>query len=433
MAVATKGNSTMSKVKRKAPSWWSSPKKVIWNERQKKSREKQRQYEEQSAKLEKERDTWEQYQNKQMQIELARLMQNTKSASELMRSDNDRTEMILTFTLSQPYRVADTDRSFNAVMDRIISQANSLMFYVRKLSKSTRFKSDETKACRYKNRLHYHWALELQTSGDVHMHIVVSIYDDIDELVRLIQLVHDLRNRNLSLFFASRDNQSEYEVFPLGRTHFALSSHLKDDLFAYYKSKGIPIVSMEDKEDDTRMNYFLPSLSPEINIYSGRGTLLEFSDNKTMAKKYDTLRKYIISMTRAKFKLRTVQKAVSDAQRVHNLKGKFEGDETRAAEDVAVFEYLGLKLHSSSEMLFSKSMYQKIRKQLVSHKKRYKSLAQVTIDWCKGLLTVEGKQPDRVIRYRGEVIAVEPKKQKLLVDESYTEESNSYKFTKEGM
>ena len=421
----------MAKVKRKAPSWWSKHKKFIWDERQQKSRKKQRQYEEKSAKMTSARDTWEKYQNKQMQIELARLLQNTKSASELMRYDNDRTEMILTFTISSPYRVSDTDRNFNSVMDRIIGQANSLMFYVRKLSKSTLFDSDETKKCRYKNRLHYHWALELQTGGDVHMHIVVTIYDDIEELARLIQLVHDLRNRYLHPFFSGKDSQTE--IFPLGRTHFALSAHLKDDLFNYYRSKGVQITSMPDKEDDARMNYFLPSLSPEINIYSGKGTLLEFSDSETMAEKHGKLRKYIISMTRAKYKLRTVQKAVSDAQRVHNLKGKFEGDETRAAEDVAVFEYLGLKLHSSSEMLFSKSLYQKIRKQLISHKKRYKSLAQVTIDWCKGLLTVEGKQADRVIRYRGEVIAVEPKKQRLVADEFYADESNSYQRSKEGM
>jgi len=421
----------MLKEKRRAPTYWSQHKSFIWNDRQQESRTKQLQYEEKSAKMTSKRDTWEQYQNKQIQIELARLMQNTKSASELMRHYGDRTEMILTFTLSQPYRVADTNRSFNAIMERIITQANSLMFYVRKLSKSTQFKSDGSKECRYKNRLHYHWALELQTGGDVHMHIVVSIYNDIEELIRLIHLVHKLRNRYLHPFFTGKDLKTE--IYPLGRTHFALSAHLKDDLFKNYRSRGIQITSMPDKEDNTRMNYFLPSLSPDINIFSGIGTLLEFSDNKSMAEKYDTLRKYIISMTRAKFKLRTVQKAVSNVQRVHNLKGKFEGDETRAAEDVAVFEYLRLKLHSSSEMLFSKSLYQKIRKQLIEHKKKYKSLAQVTLDWCKGILTVEGNQSDRVIRYRGEIIAVEPKKQKIIVDEFCGEEINSYQLAKEGM
>ncbi len=72
---------------------------------------------------------------------------------------------------------------------------------------------------------------------------------------------------------------------------------------------------------------------------SRRATFLEFIDNKTMTEKHDKLRKYIISMTRVKFKLRTVQKAISDVQRIHSLKGKFEGDETRVAEDVAGFEY----------------------------------------------------------------------------------------------
>ena len=429
MAVATEGNSTMAKEKRRTPSWWSQHKKFIWNERQQKRREKQKQYEEESASMKHTRDSWKQYQDKQMQIELARLFQNTRSASELMRLDNNRTEMILTFTLSRPYRVEDTDKSFNAVMERITTQANSLKFYVRKLSKSTRFKSNEPKECRHKNRLHYHWALELQTGGDVHMHIVVSIYDDIEELVRLIKLVHGLRNRYLQPFVTGKDHKT---IYPLGRTHFALSAHLKDNFFSHYRSRGIQITSMSDKEDNTRTNYFLPSLSPKIDIYSGQGTLLEFSDNKSMAKKYDKLRKYIISMTRAKFKLRTVQQAVSNGQRIHNLKGKFEGDETRASEDVAVFVHLGLDLHYSTEMLFSKSLYQKIRKQLIAHKKKYKSLAQVTIDWCKGLLTVDGKQPNRVIRYRDEIIAVEPKMQKVVVDEFCDEEANSYQQAKEG-
>ncbi len=414
--------------------WWSKHKRFIWDERQKNIADKKLKYDEDSKILNKQRDTWEQYQYKQREIELARLMQNTKSASELMRSTGNRTEMILTFTIARPHRVEDTNKSFNAVMQRIINQTNSLMFYIRRLNKSTLFRSNETKECKYKNRLHYHWALELQTSGDVHMHIVVSIYDDIEELARLIKSIHDLKNRYLHSFNIYDKEKGNHEIYPLGRTHFSLSAHLKEDLFSYYRSKGIPITSMPDKEDNTRTNYFMQLLSPKINIYSGKSTLLEFSDNRTMSEKYDKLRNYIISMTRAKFKLRTVQRAISDSQRVHNLKGKFKGNETRAAEDIAVFEYLGLKLHSSSEMLFSKSLYQKIRTQLISHKKRYRSLAQVTIDCCKGLLTVEGEAPYRVIHYCGEIIAIEPKAQNLcLYHTPLLEPINSYKLTKDGI
>lgn len=423
----------MAKFNRKTLAWWAKHKKIIWDERQKTTALMQKKYESKTSGLTKGRYTWRQYQNKQMQIELARLMQNTKSASELMRLSNDRSEMILTFTIASPYRVVDTDKSFDSVMEKIMAQANSLVYHIRTLSKSTVFTNDQSKECAYKKRLHYHWALELQTGGDVHMHTVVSLYDDIEELARLIQLVHNMRNNHLEPIVTNRDKKFPCEIYPLGRTHFALSEHLKSQLLQYYHMKNIRVVSMADKENSSRTNYFIPSLSPKINIYSGAGTLLEFNDNKTLAEKYDSLRKYIISMTRAKFKLKTVQASVSNAQRVHNLKGKFEGQETRAAEDIAVFEYLGLKLHSSSQMLFSKDLYQKVRKQLILFKSRYKSLAQVTIDWCKGTLEIEGKSPHRVIKYRSEIIANEPSKKNITMDKSYDESANEYQLAKEGM
>ena len=420
-------------MKRQAPRWWSEHKTKIWNIQRQEQLERQLKYEKKVLESGKEQSTWKQYQYKQNQIELARLIQNTKSASELMRLNNDRTEMILTWTISQPFRVADTDKSFDSVMQRIRTQVKSLLHHMRTLSKSEVFASDETKECAYKKRLHYHWALELQTGGDVHMHIVVSIYDDIEELAKLVKLVHDMRNAYLDVNISERAKSRDEEIFPLGRTHFALSAHLKDGLLEHYRLNNVAITTMPDKEDPTRTNYFLPSLSPKIDIYSGRATLLEFNDNATMAEKYDHIRKYIISMTRAKFKLRTAQTAISDAQRTHNIKGKFEGDESRAAEDVAVFEFLGLKLHSSSQMLFSKSFYQKIRKQLIAFKSRYKSLAQVTVDWCAGNLVIDGREPDRVVTYRGQVVSVEPKRKKVDYSDYMNVSENEYALAKEGI
>ena len=275
--------------------------------------------------------------------------------------------------------------------------------------------------------------MELQTGGDVHMHIVVSIYNEVDELAKLVKLVHDIRNSHLDATVSQRAKNRGEKIFPLGRTHFALSAHLKDGLLEHFRSNNIAVTTMPDKEDHTRTNYFLPSLSPAIDIYSGRATLLEFNDNATMAEKYDSIRKYIISMTRAKFKLRTAQTAISNAQRTHNIKGKFEGDESRAAEDVAVFEFLGLKLHSSSQMLFSKSLYQKIRTQLTEFKSRYKSLARVTIDWCTGKLIVDGREPDRVVSYHGKVVAIEPKRERVDYSDYVDESSNEYARAKGGV
>lgn len=417
-----------------SPSWWKNHKQQIWNTQMKNIEKQQKNYDKKSAQLlakqGTQRDSWDAYQKKQKERELARLFQYTKSASTLMRKDKNRIELMLTFTLSQPYRVADTDKSFDAVMDRIKLQSDSILYHIRTLSKSTVFKSDDCKECAYKRRLHYHWALELQTSGDVHAHIIVSLYDDIEELAKLIDLVHNMRNGHIHPKITRRDRKYEYEVLPLGRTHFALSSHLKKGLLEHYANKGIHPKIMQDKEDANRENYFFPALSPNINIYSGTGTLLEFSSVQDMAERYDGLRKYIIHMTQVKFKLRTIQSAVSDAQRMHNIKGKFK-DESRAVEDIAVFEYLGLKLHASSQMLFPKNLYQSIRTQLIAFKVRYKYLSEVTIDWCEKKISIEGNSPYRIIYYGGEIIAKEKKeKQKIKIDMS--PDGNPYLNAKRG-
>jgi len=416
------------------PSWWDKHKNRIWTKELASIEKKRIAYDKKSAERLKskgtQRDSWDTYQKKEQERELAKLFQNTRSASALMRKDENRIELMLTFTISQPYRVADTDKSFDDVMQRIKLQADSMLYHIRTLSKSAVFKSDECPECAYKRRLHYHWALELQTSGDAHIHIVISIYDDIEELAKLIDLIHAMRNNHLHPKKTRRDRKYEYEVLPLGRTHFALSNHLKDRLLKHYRDRGIHYKMMTDKEDASRKNYFLPSLSPEIDIYSGTGTLLEFSTIEDMANRYDKLRKYIIQMTQVKFKLRTIQASVSDAQRMHNIKGKFE-TESRAAQDIAVFGYLGLKLHSSSQMLFHKSLYQRIRTQLIAFKTRYKHLSELTIDWCEGKIEIVGNTPYRDIQYKSESIAVESKpKKKIKIDMS--EDGNSYLKAKRG-
>lgn len=424
----------MAKKKTIAPVYWKKHKTKIWNAQIKKIEKKQREYDEKSAQLLKRkgtsRDSWDTYQKKQQDRELARLFQNARSASTLMRKDGNRIELMLTLTISQPYRVADTDKSFDEVMQRIKLQADSMLYHIRTISKSAVFKSDEYPECAYKRRLHYHWALELQTSGDAHIHIVVSIYNDIEELAKLIDLIHTMRNKHLHPKITRRDRKYEYEVLPLGRTHFGLSNHLKKKLLKHYSDRGIQYKMMKDKEDESRENYFFPSLSPKINIYSGTGTLLEFSSIEDMAQRYDRLRKYIIHMTKIKFQLRTFQASISDAQRIHNIKGKFE-DESRAVEDIAVFGYLGLKLHSSSHMLFPKSLYQRIRTQLIAFNVQYKYLSNVTIDWCKGKLKIAGSNYNKTIYYQNKTIAVERKpKQKIKIDVG--ENNNPYLQAKQG-
>jgi hypothetical protein len=145
----------------------------------------------------------------------------------------------------------------------------------------------------------------------------------------------------------------------------------------------------------------------------------------------------MLSLPKGKFKLKTIMTAVHTDTRRHNLKGKFKdpkgGDISRELEDIAVFEYLKIKMYSSSQMTFPHTLYQKMRKQLVAHSTKYESLAEITLDWCRGILSVEGKTPDRTISVYGDVIATEPKRIKMQVDDILLEGINGYQLAKEGM
>ena len=383
--------------------------------------------------------SWVRQEYKKQKVEFAKLYQYTKSSAELMHQHQDRISFMLTFTIASPHRVEDGDKSFDETMRIILQQAESLVYHMRTISKSEVFKSSILKECAYKKRLHYEWALELQADGNVHLHATVTLPNDVGEVMAFVELIHSMRNRHLESKETSRDKKGQ-SIMPLGRTHMALLDTMKEDILKYFREKGSPHKMMVDKADDEKENYFFPNLSPEISIYNGNGTLLEFIPMDDMLKNHKRLQKYMLSLPKGKFKLMT---AIHTETRRHNLKGKFKDpkgpDITRELEDIAVFEYLKIKMYSSSQMTFPHTLYQKMRKQLTEHSTKYESLAEVTLDWCKGVLSVEGKQPNRTISLYGETIAVEPKRVepqkivKIQVDDALLEGLNDYQLAKEGM
>ena len=343
---------------------------------------------------------------------------------------------MLTFTFSSPFRVEDGDNSFDETMRLIMQQADSLVYHMRTLGKSEVFKSkDIEKECAYKKRLHYEWALELQATANVHLHATISLPNNVNEVIAFIELIHSMRNRHLEMKVTSRDRKNQ-SVMPLGRTHLALPAAMKAAILEHFRQCGVPYKMMPDKADASRKAYFFPMLSPEINIYEGNGTLLEFISMEDMLANSKRLKKYIQSLPKGKFKLKTILAAMDTDTRRHNLKGKFndsEEDVVRELEDIAVFEYLKIKMYSYTQMTFPTTLYQKVRKQLITYDKRYESLATVTVDWCEGIIAITGKEPNRRITVYGEVAAKEPKREKIQIDYASIDESNPYQRAKEGI
>ncbi len=432
----------MAKKEGKTTTWWLNHKKKIWNDLQKLMTEQKNEFDQRC----KGRGwSWELQQKRKTKIDFARLYQQTKSSAELMHEHQNRNSFMFTITIAPPHRVEDGDESFDGTMKTIQQQAESLLYHMRTLSKSEVFKSNGSKECAYKKRLHYEWALELQAGGDVHLHAIISLPDDVQEVIRFIELIHGIRNRHLDITDTRRDKKEGQSILPLGRTHLSLLDTMQMPILKYFAMKGTPHKMMPDQKDGKK-NYFFPKLSPEINILDGNGTLLEFTSLDDMLKKHKRLQKYIQDLAKLKFRLKAILVGLAVNVKRHNLKGKFKDPKEKdiqakrkiqeAVEDIAVFEYLKIRMHASSQMTFPSSLYQKMRKQLINHSARYESLVEVTLDWCKGALTIEGKVPDRTINVYGDIIATEPKrtkKTKIQVDNILLEGINDYQLAKEGM
>ena len=428
----------MATIKKETPTWWAKHKNEIWTnlqiyvqDQQKRFDDKQTVNEDGTLKW-----NWHKQEKRRQKLEFAKLYQHTKSSAELMHQHQDRASFMLTFTIASPNRVEDGDKSFDGTMRIIQQQAESLTYHMRTLSKSEVFKHSESKECAYKKPLHYEWALELQTDGNVHLHATISLPNDTSEVIAFVELIHNMRNRHLEMKATSRDKKGQM-VMPLGRTHMALLDTMREPILKYFAMQGSPHKMMRDKADKEKKNYFFPSLSPEIDIYEGNGTLIEFTSFEDMLANHKRLQKYILSLSKGKFKLKTIMTAIHTDTRRHNLKGKFKdpkgGDISRELEDIAVFEYLNIRLYSSSQMTFPHTFYQKIRKQLIVHNDAYESLAKVTLDWCAGILSIEGKEANRTISVYGDVVATEPKRIKIQVDNMLLEGINEYQLAKEGL
>jgi len=431
----------MAKRKGIAPSWWTQHKKRIWAELQEDLQKEQTTFDE---KCREGSWSWLKQQHRKQKISFAKLYQYTKSSAILMHQHQERVSFMFTITVAPPYRVEDGDRSFAGIMRTIEQQAESLVYQMRTISKSEIFKSSICKECAYKKPLHYEWALELQADGNVHLHATISLLDDVAEVIKFIELVHKMRNRHLEPKESYRDRKkSDKEkreksiIYPLGRTHLSLPDTMKPLIFKHFAMKGMQYTMLLDKEDKKTENYFFPSLSPDIDIFDGNGTLLEFTRLDDMLKMHKRLQKYILGLAKLKYRLKTIMTALHVNNRRHNSKGKFNdpqgSDVQRELEDIAVFEHLGIKMYSSTQMTFPVSLYQKMRKQLVEFMKKYECLAEITLDWCSGVIEINGSSPDRVITHRGESIAVEPKREKIDYSNYDDEPVNEYALIKGGV
>ena len=165
-------------------------------------------------------------------------IKNLANSLPMLMSHNDRFTQLST-TITFGYNRVKDCRSYQEIEKCIRGQASSAKKFLQKIRDSKHFRSKDKSKCPLDKHYHYLCAVELQEDGDIHLHFVVYVQNSVNEIVKMIQLIHDIRKR-LRPYpeWSNIDCRNNYEplckrnmdhlddaYYEVGRTHIGLSSY----------------------------------------------------------------------------------------------------------------------------------------------------------------------------------------------------------------
>jgi len=317
----------------------------------------------------------------------------------------------LSMTVTFGYNRVKDCRSYEEIEKCIEGQARSAKKFLERIRNSKHFRTKGKSNCPLDKRYHYLCAVELQEDGDIHLHFVFYVKNNIAEIIKMIELVHgikkrlrpypewsniDCRNNHTPPCKRNMENIDDpyYEV---GRTHIGLSSYWQGKL----NDKFMPQKVADQKTGV--MQYVIEELNYGLFV-NGQYTFLEFYDKERLKATNRAFVEYIVKMQATGNG--NIKSAVYRSQTTHHIKSMVESAD-RYEKDRAVLSHLGIRVLQYSQSFFPVNLYQKIRPALIKYNKKYKHLYHATLDLCEGALQIV-KEKGKTVVYgvaEGTVIA----------------------------
>ena len=224
--------------------------------------------------------------------------------------------------------------------------------------------------------------------------------NNIEEVVKMIQLIHDIRKRlqpypewsnidcrnNFTPPCKRNMGSIDDTYYEVGRTHVGLSSYWQKKL-----SDKFMLRKSADKKTGA-MQYIVEDLNYGLFV-NGQYTFLEFYDRERLKITNGAFVEYLVKMQMSG--KGNIKSAVYRSQSTHHLKSMVESAD-RYEKDRAVLSHLKIRVLQYSQSFFPVDLYQKIRPKLIEYNKKYKHLYHATLDLCAGDLDIV-KQGERSV------------------------------------
>ena len=322
-------------------------------------------------------------------------LKNFTSAFARYIAEEGRVGMLITLTFGKVGRIHLEQMQDAVIIESGEKQHKSLMSFLRKMRKSKRIKED----------IRYISTTELQSDGNLHSHIFLSVAED--DYIGLIEFIYAFKQRYRVPYIF--DGQ---EVYPIGRLHIGISSRYKKEILGRYV-----VQPFAAKSDPDRTENFIVSLESR-EFKSGNWTPIEFYSKKMMKDRYEELIvDYLVKTLDGEYALdeKYVKEGVAKCQLGHDTKAIFDDNYVTRLQ-VRFIRLVGKRLYTHSRLPFPFKLYQQHYKALVNYDKNYTIYWLCIEDFREGKLVVKGQHIFNADGYR-----IAPTSDKSIEGESYGE------------
>lgn len=285
-------------------------------------------------------------------------------------AEDGRVGMLLTLTFGVEGRVDFQKMNDTLLLANVKTQDRSLMSFLNKMRRSKRIDED----------IRYMATKELQSDGNLHMHIFLSVEEE--DMFGLIAFVYDFKKR-----YTKSYRYKHEEVYPIGRLHIGISMRYQHQFQQRYI-----INPVSAKSDSSRTENYIVSLESR-EFMSGDWTPVEFYTEQMINDRYaEQVTNYLTKTLSGEYELekKYVKEGVAKCQLGHDTKTLFSKEYISMLQ-VCFVRLIGKRLYTHSVLPFPFKLYQRHYKQLKEYNPNYTLYYTCITDLQDGKLVVKGQ------------------------------------------
>lgn len=285
-------------------------------------------------------------------------------------AEDGRVGTMITLTFGSDARIDFTRMGDALLVKSATRQHTSLMSFLNKMRRSKRVKGD----------IRYMATTELQSDGNLHLHIFLSVEED--DLFGLIEFIYDFKKR-----YTKPYSYKHSKVYPIGRLHIGISIRYQRQFLQRYA-----VNSVAAKSDPSRTENYISCLESR-EFRSGNWTPVEFYTEKMINNRYEEqVTNYLIKTLDGEYELeeKHVKEGVAKCQLGHDTKTVFS-DNYISKLQVRFVRLIGKRIYTHSVLPFPFKLYQRHYKRLKEYNPNYTLYYRCITDLQEGKLVVRGQ------------------------------------------